>query len=85
MRLMIGDTIKAEFRGQSRVLVVNKIKSAGTVFVSEHHEANVRIREDAKDQTLIHGSFSALSLQKARGRQASVSAIGELRVHGFKP
>lgn len=85
MRLMIGDTIKAEFRGQCRVLVVNKIKSAGTVFVSEHHEANVRMREDAKDQTLIHGSFSALSLQMARGRRASVSAIGELRVHGFKP
>jgi CRISPR-associated endonuclease Csn1 len=85
MRLVNGDTIRAEFRGQRRVLVVNKIKSAGTLFVSEHHEANTRSREDAKDPTLIYGSFSALSLHKAQGRRVGVSPIGELRDPGFNP
>ena len=82
---MIGDTLKAEFRGCTRLMVVQKIKSAGTIFVSEHLEANVRKREDEKDSSLIYGSFSALSLSKALGRRVTVSPLGEVRDPGFRP
>lgn len=79
MRLMIGDYLQAEFKGKRRLLTIRKIKSNGGIFVAEHQEANVRQREDARDASLIYGSFTAGSLNKSRGRQASVSPIGELR------
>lgn len=84
MRLMIGDTLKAEFKGSMRILTIKKIKSNGGIFVAQHQEANVRQREDEKDPTLIYGSFSAASLQKAKGRCVTISPIGELRDPGFK-
>jgi CRISPR-associated endonuclease Csn1 len=64
-------------------LQVCKIKSVGAVFVAEHREANVRARDDAKDVSLIYGSYSAGSLQKARGRAVFVSPIGDMRDPGF--
>jgi len=84
MRLMIGDYLRAEFKGELRLLVVKKIKANGGIFVAQANEANVRQREDAKDPHLIYGSFTAGSLRKARGRAVSVSPIGELRDPGFK-
>jgi CRISPR-associated endonuclease Csn1 len=83
MRLMIGDMVKADFKGAMRVLKVCKITTAGAVFVADHREANIRARADAKDDSLIYGSFSAGSLQKARGRAVFVSPIGDLRDPGF--
>jgi CRISPR-associated endonuclease Csn1 len=84
MRLVIGDYIKADFKGMSRLLTVKKIKSNGGIFVAQHQEANVRQREDEKDQSLVYGSFTAGSLQKARARRVTISPIGELRDPGFK-
>lgn len=84
MRLMIGDYVRAEFKGTQRLLVVKKIKSNGSIFVAQANEANVRQREDAKDARLIYGSFTAGSLRKARGRAVTVSPIGELRDSGFR-
>lgn len=84
MRLVIGDYLKADFKGTLRLLTVKKIKSNGGIFVAEHRESNVRQREDEKDASLIYGSFTAGSLMKAHGRQVSVSPIGELRDPGFK-
>lgn len=84
MRLIIGDYLKADFKGRSRVLTVKKIKSNGGIFVAEHQESNVRQREDEKDSSLVYGSFTAGSLYKAGGRQVSISPIGELRDSGFK-
>lgn len=83
MRLMIGDYVRADFKGQLRLLVVRKIKSNGGIFVAEHQEANVRQREDRKDESLVYGSFSASSLRKAKGRQVTVSPIGDLADPGF--
>jgi CRISPR-associated endonuclease Csn1 len=83
MRLMIGDMVKADFKGAVRVLQVCKIKSVGAVFVADHREANIRARADANDDSLIYGSFSAGSLQKACGRAVFVSPIGDLRDPGF--
>lgn len=83
MRLMIGDYLRAEFKGQLRLLNIKKIKSNGGIFVAQANEANVRQREDSKDPALIYGSFSAGSLQKARGRQVTVSPIGDMRDPGF--
>ena len=85
MRLMIGDCIRAEFKGRLRVLVVKKIKSNGGIFVAEHQEANVRQREDAKDTSLVYGSFSANTLRKAAGRAVTVSPAGDLHDAGFRP
>ena len=84
MRLVIGDYLRASFKGECRTLSVRKIKSNGGIFVSQHNEANVRQREDGKDASLIYGSFSAGSLQKAGGRFATISPIGELYDLGFK-
>lgn len=84
MRLMINDYLRAQFKGVTRLLVVKKITANGSIFVAQANEANVRQREDEKDQTLIYGSFTAGSLQKALGRRVAVSPIGELRDPGFK-
>jgi CRISPR-associated endonuclease Csn1 len=84
MRLMIGDYLRAEFKGAVRLLSVKKIKANGAIFVAAHQEANVRQREDEKDPSLIYGSFSANSLRKAKGRKVTVSPIGELNDPGFK-
>jgi CRISPR-associated endonuclease Csn1 len=84
MRLIIGDYLKADFKGSPRVLTVKKIRSNGSIFVAEHQESNVRQRVDEKDPTLVYGSFTAGSLYKAGGRQVSISPIGELRDPGFK-
>jgi CRISPR-associated endonuclease Csn1 len=83
MRLMIGDYLRAQFKGEQRLLTIKKIKSNGSIFVAQHNEANVRQREDAKDPLLVYGSFSANSLRKSEGRRVSVSPIGELRDNGF--
>ena len=84
MRLVNGDYVKALFKGRVRVLCIRKMKSNGAIFVSEHHEANVRQREDSKDAALVYGSFSAGGLQKANGRKITISPIGELHDPGFK-
>lgn len=82
-RLIIGDYLRAEFKGELQTLTIKKIKSNGGIFVAGIHEANVRQREDEKDYSLIYGSFSAGSLQKSKGRQVTISPIGELRDPGF--
>lgn len=84
MRLMNGDYVRATFKGEERLLVVQKIKSNGSVFVAQANEANIRQRADQKDPSLIYGSFTAGSLRKARGRAVTVSPIGEVRDPGFK-
>lgn len=84
MRLMIGDYLRADFKGQLRLLTIKKIKSNGGIFVAQANEANVRQREDSKDPTLIYGSFTPGSLRKACGRHVTVSPSGELRDLGFK-
>ena len=84
MRLVIGDYLRAEFKGGLRLLSVRKIKSNGGIFVSAHNEANVRQREDAKDPSLVYGSLSPDALRKANGRGVNVSPIGELRDPGFQ-
>ena len=57
----------------------------GGIFVAEHQEANVRQREDAKDTSLVYGSFSANTLRKAAGRAVTVSPAGDLHDAGFRP
>ncbi|TBR73207.1 MAG: type II CRISPR RNA-guided endonuclease Cas9 [Burkholderiaceae bacterium] len=84
MRLIIGDYVRANFKDSLRLLTVKKIKSNGGIFVAQHNEGNVRQREDEKDDSLIYGSFSAGSLQKAKGRYVTISPIGELNDPGFK-
>lgn len=83
MRLVIGDYVRANFKGALRLLTVKKIKSNGGIFVAQHNEGNVRTREDEKDPSLIYGSFSAGALQKAQGRCVTISPIGELHDPGF--
>jgi len=84
MRLINGDYLRALFKGQLRLLTIKKLKSNGGIFVAQANEANVRQREDEKDSSLIYGSFTAGSLLKAKGRQVTVSPIGEVRDSGFK-
>ncbi|MFY9513218.1 MAG: type II CRISPR RNA-guided endonuclease Cas9 [Rubrivivax sp.] len=84
MRLMNGDYLRAEFKGELRVLSIKKIGSNGQISLAEHQEANVRQRSDEKEPGLVYGSVMAGALFKARGRQISISPIGELTDPGFK-
>jgi CRISPR-associated endonuclease Csn1 len=83
MRLVIGDYVRASFKSELRVVSVKKIRSNGGIFVAQHDQANVRQREDERDSTLIYGSFTAGSMQKACGRPVTISPIGELHDPGF--
>lgn len=83
MRLVNGDLLRAGFKGEVRTLQICKIKAIGAIFVAEHQEANIRKRDDAKDPTLVYGSYTATSLQKAEGRRVTASPIGDVNDPGF--
>jgi len=86
MRLMINDLVRLNTDGGERTLRVVKISGNGQIFMCAHNEANADARNKDKDKA---DSFAYLSkypgsLQKAKGRRVTVSAIGDLRDPGFR-
>ena len=82
IRLIVDDIVKLQHHGIERVLRVAYINSAGTIALCDHNEANVDKRTRLKE--LAYVFKTAGSLQKSRGRQVTISPIGELRDPGFK-
>lgn len=82
MRLSINDTVRLRVNGQLRTVRLVYMASAGTLAFIDLHEANVDKRTRAKSLSYIFKT--AGSLQKAQGRQVSISPIGEVRDPGFK-
>ena len=82
MRLMIDDVVKLEHDGRPRLVRIAYANSAGTLAFADLHEANVDKRTRTKELSYIFKTAS--SIQKSRGRQVTVSPIGELRDPGFK-
>ncbi len=82
MRLMKDDIVKLSQDGKTYTLRLAYTNAAGTLAFAEHNEANVDKRTRAKELSYIFKT--AGSLQKARGRQVTISPIGELHDPGFK-
>lgn len=84
MRLMIGDMLALDMANNTKMLArIVKISGNGQIFMASHNEANVDARNRDKADPFVYVSKMAGSLQKANGRNANISPIGELRDPGF--
>jgi CRISPR-associated endonuclease Csn1 len=84
MRLMINDLVALEIDGRPRIMRVAVISQNGQIFFSDHNEANVDARNRDKEDAFKYVSKMAGSMQSVKGRQVTVSEIGDLRDPGFK-
>ena len=80
MRLMINDMLIMEVDGERRLLRVCKIRQDGRITLAPHNEANVDAREKDPHDPFRTITKTAVGLQKAGARAATVSVIGDLRV-----
>lgn len=85
MRLVIGDSVRLEVEGREQTMrVVNINGNNGQMFMAPVHEANVDARNRDKQDAFAYTSKYAGSMQKAKARQVTISAMGELRDPGFQ-
>lgn len=85
MRLVIGDSVRLEVDGREQTMrVVNINGNNGQMFMAPVHEANVDARNRDKQDAFAYTSKYAGSMQKAKARQVTISAMGELRDPGFQ-
>lgn len=85
MRLVIGDSVRLEVEGREQTMrVVNINGNNGQMFMAPVHEANVDARNRDKQDAFAYTSKVAGSMQKAKARQVTISAMGELRDPGFQ-
>ena len=82
MRLVIDDFVILVLDGITKVLRLSYMASVGTMAFTESHEANVDKRTRSKVLSYIFKT--AGSMQKANGRRATISPIGELKDPGFQ-
>jgi CRISPR-associated endonuclease Csn1 len=84
MRLMNGDTLVLNTKDDPKMVArVSNISSNGQIFMAANNEANVDARNRDKSDSFAYVSKMAGSLQKAQGRMAIISPIGQLRDPGF--
>ena len=84
MRLHVDDCVRLE-DGESRIMRMVTVSSAGRLSLVEAHEANVDKRNRARENGFAYTYKMASTLQSARARHVSVSPIGTVRDPGFKP
>lgn len=84
MRIMIKDYLRLEIDGKLRTMVIASIKGNGQIIMADHNEANVDARNRDRENSFSYITKMPSSLQKAKGRQCTVSEIGKLRDPGFK-
>lgn len=80
MRLVIGDCVRLDHEGRTRVLRLAYANAAGKLAFAGHQEANVDKRTRSKEMAYVFKT--AGTLQKSKGRLVTVSPIGELRDDG---
>lgn len=83
MRLMLGDTIRLENMGSVQTMRVATISSTGRLSLAAHNEANVDARNRDSKDAFIYLSKTAGSLNKAKGRQITISPTGEVKDRDF--
>jgi CRISPR-associated endonuclease Csn1 len=83
-RLIRNDMVKIEIDGQAKLMRVVKIKSSGQIYLSEHHEANADARDRDSADPYSFDSKLPGSFIKSKGRQVTVSPIGDVRDPGCK-
>jgi CRISPR-associated endonuclease Csn1 len=84
MRLMNGDTLVLNTKDDPKMVArISNISSNGQIFMAANNEANVDARNRDKSDSFAYVSKMAGSLQKAQGRMAIISPIGQLRDPGF--
>lgn len=85
MRVMIGDMLVLNVADNTKMLArIATISGNGQIFMAAHSEANVDVRNRDKADLFGYVSKMAGSLQKAKGRNVTISSIGELRDPGFR-
>lgn len=85
MRLMIGDILVLNVVDNIKMIArITNISGNGQIFMVAHNEANADARNRDKADPFGYVSKTAGSLQKANGRHATISSIGELRDPGFR-
>ncbi len=85
MRLVIGDSVRLEVDGREQTMRIVKINgNNGQIFMAPVQEANVDARNSDKQDAFAYTSKVAGSMQKAKARQVTISAMGELRDPGFQ-
>jgi CRISPR-associated endonuclease Csn1 len=83
MRLMIGDILVLNVVDNIKMIArITNISGNGQIFMAAHNEANADARNRDKADLFGYVSKTAGSLQKANGRHATISSIGELRDPG---
>lgn len=84
MRLTKYDYLRLNIDSSTGTFQVASINSAGRLTLAAQQEANVDARNRDKDGDWRYTYKQAGSLQSAKGRQISVTPIGELHDPGFK-
>ncbi len=82
MRLIPGDSVQMTVDDQKLIYrYISLNANNGQMVFAPVNEANVDKRNSDKDDPFKYVTKLAGSLQKAQGRKASISPIGELRIH----
>jgi CRISPR-associated endonuclease Csn1 len=82
MRLIKDDFVRMEHNGNVKTLRLCKASGDGVLAFAETTESNVDARTRTKELAYVFKTGG--SLQKSKGRQVTISPIGELRDPGFK-
>ncbi len=83
MRIMIGDTLRLDIKGRIDTMRITTLSGNGQIFLAPINEANVDARNRDKADNFSYTYKTAGSLNKAKGRQVTISPIGEIKDRGF--
>lgn len=84
MRLIRNDCVRFEHAGQMQFMRLVGVVYDGRLIFAPIHEANVDARNRDKEDSFKYVTKTAGSLQKAKGRQVTISPIGEVTQRRFK-
>ena len=85
MRLMIGDTVRAELDGESKLMRVGKIDPSTNVVLADINESGeLKKRHDDTSDPFRYTNLRGESFRRTKARRVTISPIGELRDPGFK-
>lgn len=81
MRLMRGDQVRLLQEGEPLLMTIRGLSVNGNITLAEPHEANVDARSRSADSGFRYTYKRVGSLQSAKAAKATISPIGDLRVH----
>ncbi len=84
MRICKKDYLRLEVNGTPHTMLVVKMGGNGQIFMAPHNESNVDKRNADKNDPFVYVSKTPGALQKAKGRQCTVTIDGQLHEHRIK-